>query len=197
MIKQFFKFKILILSILVYFIHAFFIWIFYRDRWKRIRRLTQLVSDYARWGRFVIGIKVNWVDLDPEVFNDNYLIVSNHLSYVDIFVLGSRVPGCFVTSVEIKETPFLGQVTSLAGCLFVERRNKINIHQEIKDLTQGLKNGLNIFIFPEATSTNGETVIRFRRPLLNSAIDAKKKILPLVLNYRKIDENPIGLHNRD
>lgn len=130
-------------------------------------------------------------------FEQNYLIVSNHLSYLDVLVLASCFPGCYVTSQEVREMSFLGTVTTLAGCLFVERRSRANLSKEISEITAALDYGLNVVIFPEGTSTNGESVLRFRQPLFQAAIDSGKKVLPVSITYKQINRSPVTLRNRD
>lgn len=125
------------------------------------------------------------------------LVVGNHLSYLDILILAGHMRLCFVTSVEMKETPFLGHITFFGGCLYVERRSKENLSAEIKEITRALQEGHNVVVFPEATSTNGEAVLRFRSPLFQSAIDAGAPVLPIAINYTKIDGAPVTLRNRD
>lgn len=158
--------------------------------------LTQLISVTCKLGLKIFNIKVrkNFAPID---FDSNYLIVSNHLSYLDILIISSYLPTCFVTSKEMKETPFLGQLCLLGGCLFVERRSRAGITGEVKELSDALDDGLNIVIFPEATSTNGESVIRFRRPLFQAAINSHSKVLPVCLNYRTLDGEKLTIKNRD
>ena len=127
----------------------------------------------------------------------NYYIVSNHLSYIDILVICHRMPSVFVTSMEMKKTPVLGQITDLAGCLYVERRSRENISNEIKNIIDALKNGLNVTVFPEATSTNGEQLLPFKRSLYQSAIDSGVEVLPMTLNYKSFNGEEISLKNRD
>jgi 1-acyl-sn-glycerol-3-phosphate acyltransferase len=97
----------------------------------------------------------------------------------------------------MKETPFLGQLCLLGGCLFVERRSKAGLINEVTELAEALKLGLNVVIFPEATSTNGEDVIRFKRPLFQAGLNAEASILPLCLNYKTLDDEKITIKNRD
>jgi len=145
----------------------------------------------------VLGIKTTVLGDKKYLNENNYLIVANHLSYTDIFPLYWKFPACFVTSNEMRETPFLGQVCVAAACLFVERRNRDNIQKEIQSVTNGLKQGLNVFIFPEATSHNGEKVHMFRKTMFNGIVYSGKAILPLTLNYKRISGKEITLSNRD
>lgn len=164
-------------------------------RWTMQRWRNRMHSRFCALGLKVMNVTLNLKgDLEP---GENFLVVSNHLSYLDILLLAANIPSCFVTSVEIKETPGLGYLTRLAGCLFVERRNKENIHKEIEELTEGLRHGVNVAIFPEATSTSGESVLRFRSPLYNASIDAGRRVLPLCINYKKVGGEELSLANRD
>ncbi len=159
--------------------------------------LTFQISIYSRLLLKVLGIKSNFKGLHHSQEYENFLIVSNHLSYLDVLILASRLPTCFVTSTDIKATPFLGQLAVLAGCLFVNRKNRSGLHNEINELRMALLSGLNVTVFPEATSTDGSEVLRFKRPLFESSIATGKPILPLTINYQTISGNPVNVSNRD
>lgn len=167
----------------------------FREPIRRRRHLTKVVSVACKVGLTILGVEVQTKGQKNK--KTNHLIVANHLSYLDILVHSSQSPSCFVTSMEIKETPVLGQICSLAACLFVERRNKENLRKEISELTESLEAGIDVTIFPEATSTNGEQLLRFRRPLFAAAIFADKPVQPICLNYFTPDMNRLTLKNRD
>ena len=142
----------------------------------------------------VLGIKVK---ASKEIEARTYLIVSNHLSYTDILVIASHHPCAFVTSLEMKNAPFLGQLITLAGCLFVNRKNKSKINDEINKLRLALISGISVVFFPEATSTDGGEVLRFKRPLFESSIATQTPILPLTINYHRISGDSFSVKNRD
>ena len=179
-----------------YFLHAllFYPFLFIDKYWTR-KQLIALVSFYSRGFLYVLGIKANFIGEEKlqDDKKNNYLIVSNHLSYLDILILASKIPSAFVTSTDIKNTPFLGQIVTLAGCLFVNRKDKTNIKNEIKELREALNYGLNVVVFPEATSTNGDEVIRFRHPLFEASIATESPILPLTLNYSSISNKSVTI----
>jgi len=186
-----------ILTMLCYFITSFTVYALFGFSFDRARpTLTKIIRLTSKVALVVFNIKIIKPEL-PKDLTSNYLIVSNHLTYLDIFIISDSFPSCFVTSKEMKETPFLGQVCLLAGCLFVERRKRSGITGEVNELARALINGLNVSIFPEATSTNGEAVIKFRRPLFQAAINSKADILPLCINYRRLDGEKLTLKNRD
>ena len=157
--------------------------------------LNRVIKFYSK-----IILSILRVHIDHQIFTQpqvNALVISNHLSYLDIFIIFSLYPAAFVTSIEMKKTPILGQIVTIGGCLFVERRSRKNLSNEIKEITNALIAGLNVVIFPEATSTNGEKVIRFKRPLFQSAIDANTNVLPVTINYQFIDGEPVTKNSRD
>jgi 1-acyl-sn-glycerol-3-phosphate acyltransferase len=167
------------------------------NAWEQTRRSNVLLGKYCRVGLWVLGVKVNPIGLENRDAQANALLVGNHLSYLDVLVLSSQLPVGFVTSVEIRETPVLGKMCEVAGCLFVERRNRSNLRGEVAELSEGLKAGLNVAIFPEATSTNGAQILRFRRPLYLAAVEAKVPVVPFCLNYRSIGGQGVNVVNRD
>jgi 1-acyl-sn-glycerol-3-phosphate acyltransferase len=196
-IRAFIRFFLFGLSLVLYFISSLFITILSGLSFEKARPyLTNVISITSRVGLKIIGIEVE-KNIQQEVMRKNYLIVCNHLSYIDVLVISSLYPSCFITSKEMKETPFLGQICLLGGCLFVDRKNRKNIHNEVKEISTALQKGLNVAIFPEATSTNGESVLRFKRPLFQAAIDSESSILPMCLNYKTLDSKQISLKNRD
>lgn len=156
--------------------------------------LLRVIGSYAKFCLWFMDIKIEAPKTDQLPHG---LFVCNHLSYLDVLVLAAIRPACFVTSVEIKHTPVLGQICQLAGCLFVERRSRENLSEEIKELTDALKNDVPVLIFPEGTSTNGEELLRFRRPLFQASIDAQVPVISLVLNYTGINGKRVGRMNRD
>lgn len=174
-----------------------------RDPVTRRRTLVKCMMSYARLACFVLGIKVESIsdDIPLEKLCDDtkerFLIVSNHLSYLDIIVYCSLFPGVYVTSKEVKRTPFLGTITDMAGCCYVDRRDKSNIAEEIKEIASVIRSGFNLALFPEATSTDGSTVLMFRRGLFPTAVEAGVRILPICLTYSKIDGKKVTAQNRD
>jgi len=196
-VLTFIRVTAIFLSIFVFLTHMGIVWIFMRNRWRRVRLCNRLLGHYCCWGLWVLRVKVNPIGRENLTGLRGGLFVGNHLTYLDVLVISPQVGACFVTSKEIKETPLLGQICQMAGCLFVERRSKSNILNEISELRDGLQVGLSVAIFPEATSTNGEQILRFRRPLFMAAINAGSPVIPFCLNYRTVGGQPINFVTRD
>src|SRR5262245_37813580 len=104
------------------------VFFFVKDQWRRVRIANRVMKAYCRWGLFLLNVKVR--RRGEHLPEGSALLVGNHLSYLDILLLCAETPTCFVTSNEIRDTPFLGLIVRMAGCLFVERRNRDNLHNE-------------------------------------------------------------------
>lgn len=126
-----------------------------------------------------------------------FLVVSNHMGFVDILMLASCLPTVFVTSNEMRETPFLGVLTEMGGCVYVERRSRTKILEEMNSIVKVLQQGFRVTLYPEATSTNGERVLPFKKTLLMAAAQAGVPIQPVVVNFRKINGEDFTLKWRD
>jgi 1-acyl-sn-glycerol-3-phosphate acyltransferase len=184
-------------SIVVFLGHMALVRLLVRKPWERVRWSNRILGIYSHFGLWVLRLKVNVLGAENLQGLRGGLMVGNHLGYMDVLAISSVRPSCFVTSQEIRETPGLGIICQMAGCLFVERRNKLNIHNEVSELRDALQVGLSVVIFPEATSTNGEQIKKFKRPLFVSAIDSGAAVAPFCMNYRRVGGQPISVNNRD
>jgi len=118
------------------------------------------------------------------------LVVSNHLSYLDIMALGATYPSTFVAKHEIAGWPLLGPLTRLVGTLFIDRerlRDTVRLRQELDDL---LRQGLTITLFAEGTSWRGDRLLPFRPPLLAPAAELQVPCVPAVITWRTPGAGP-------
>jgi lyso-ornithine lipid O-acyltransferase len=173
------------------------VWLVIRDKWKYTRAANHILSRWCRFACFVLSVRPRVIGSEHLRDLNGALLVGNHLTYVDVLVIASFVPACFVTSTEIKRSLGLGQICVMAGCLFVDRKNKRNIVNEVSEIQEGLQKGLNVAIFPEATSTNGEAVLKFRKPLYSAAVMSGAQVVPFVLNYKTVGDVPVTKETRD
>lgn len=164
---------------------------------------AQLRFESARLVRFFSQAMLRVLNMEVKQYGTaprpraGHLIVCNHLSFTDVLMIASRSPCLFVTSMEVRDSFGLGHLCRLAGCLFVERRSRENIAAEVREISDALEGGVNVVVFPEATSTNGESVLPFKKSLFAAAIHARKPVTPACLNYRSIDGRPVDASNRD
>ena len=126
-----------------------------------------------------------------------YVIIANHVSYVDGIVLGSIFPIVFVSKREVKKWPIVGQWNVLCGTIFINRQRKNEVGALVREMTRKLRQEANILLFPEGTSTNGEKMLPFQTAPLAAPLRSRSIIVPVTLAYTTIDEQPVTAANRD
>jgi 1-acyl-sn-glycerol-3-phosphate acyltransferase len=97
------------------------------------------------------------------------ILASNHLSYVDILVLGSLHPLVFVSKSEVASWPVIGALTRCAGTLYIVRREKSDVIRLGDEMTRVVNAGVVVSLFLEGTSSDGAQVLPFRSSLLAAA----------------------------
>ena len=128
--------------------------------------------------------------------SENHLFAVNHSSYLDALILYSVLKDPrFITSADI--IFFLGMITKLSNCQAVGGRRQKRLLQDIRKVKNLLISGQNVVLFPEATIGAGEKLLNFKSPFLHSAVQAKKEIQPVCLNYLSIDGQPLNQKNKD
>jgi 1-acyl-sn-glycerol-3-phosphate acyltransferase len=165
---------------------------------KRRVAAIRIVSGFARIILKLFGVRVHVKHRDRlHKTGSGRLIVSNHLSYIDILVISTLVPSVFITSVELKNTALLGTLARLSGSIFVERRKPSGLKREIEDIAFALGQGLPVVLFPEGTTSNGEHVQPFKNSLFDSAVITQADIVPVCLRYLRANNERITPQNRD
>ena len=166
--------------------------LFINDLTLKIRVKTlSIICKILCW---VLGVKS---DIDKK--NNEYpcLIVSNHLSYLDILIISSNYNCSFVGSVDqVKQDLFFGYIAKISGCIFVDRKDKRKIKSEMINISEKLEK-VSVCIFPEATTSNGENVLKFNSSFFQVCLNNQKNINLLTLNYKAIDNKSISNENRD
>jgi 1-acyl-sn-glycerol-3-phosphate acyltransferase len=118
------------------------------------------------------------------------LLVSNHLSYLDILVLVSLTPAVFVSKSEVKHWPVFGWFASLAGTLFVDRTRRSDVARMNALIEAALTAGTVVVLFPEGTSWNGREILPFKSSLLEPVVGTRHPISVGFLKYSLADGDP-------
>lgn len=139
------------------------------------------------WGRALcaaIGIRVHTEGERP---TGGCLLVSNHLSYVDILVLAATGPCVFLSKAEVGDWPGIGWMARTVGVLFVQREHRRSLPAVAALLTEELEAGRTVVLFPEGTSSQGVEVLPFRASLLAPAAEGGAPVAYAALSYRVPD----------
>lgn len=115
------------------------------------------------------------------------LLVTNHVSFLDIIFLGAVTPMVFVSKSDVAEWPIIGTIASCAGTVFVERRRRLDVSRVNSQVSQALNTGSLVTLFPEGTSSDGSEVLPFQPSLLQPAVEAGISITPGYLRYTGLD----------
>lgn len=111
-----------------------------------------------------------------------YLLASNHISWMDIHAINAFKPIRFVAKSEVRSWPIFGWMAIQLRTVFIKRDSQRHAHVVVGEMSQELKSD-SICIFPEGTSTNGESVRPFKPNLFESAITAKAPVCALAIRY--------------
>ncbi len=111
------------------------------------------------------------------------LIVANHVSWLDIFVINSLQPCRFVAKSDIRDWPLLGWLCDKAGTIFIARGKQRDVRRIYENLVASIRGGERIAFFPEGTTVAQGTLLPFHANLFEAAIDAKVPIQPYAIRY--------------
>ncbi len=115
------------------------------------------------------------------------LLVANHVSWLDIFVINALTPAAFVSKAEVRAWPVIGWLSAMNETVFLRRGSRGHakiINAEIGAL---LDAGRNVAIFPEGTTTDGSHVLHFHGALLQPAIESRHPVQPVAITYHAPD----------
>ncbi|MCX9155577.1 1-acyl-sn-glycerol-3-phosphate acyltransferase [Niveibacterium sp. 24ML] len=153
---------------------------FFFRRWSVQKRLEVK----KRWSRQLLGKLGVALDARGTVFDGGALVVANHISVLDIFVINAIRPCTFVCKDDVKDWPLIGGLVSNVDTIFIQRGNRAAARRTAESMVAHLQAGDAIVVFPEGTTTNGTHMLPFRPALLQSAVDAGVPVLPVALRYR-------------
>lgn len=115
------------------------------------------------------------------------LLVGNHISFIDVFVINALLPSAFVAKSEVAQWPLIGWLARRAGTVFIERGSRKAAHLTHQHMLEALEAGRRLAIFPEGTTTAGDGVLPFHGALFQSAIDASVPVHAVALSYHQAD----------
>lgn len=152
------------------------------NRWRGL-----VFHKWARATAAILGIRVAVQGAPPA---PPFLLVSNHLSYVDVLVLASRMKCVFVARGDVAGWPAIGSLCRAAGTIFIDREKRKDVARVNGRIDQALDNGQGVVLFAEGTSSRGDTVRPFKSSLLEQAARAGLAVSYAALSYRTRDGEP-------
>jgi 1-acyl-sn-glycerol-3-phosphate acyltransferase len=179
-----------------------------RSAWSRLRKLLGIVLQFGR-GVWTVSLRFprlskaerlleiqRWACqllaiLEIEVQSNKPaeadfagLVVSNHLSWLDILVLQSLMPGTFVAKTEVRRWPVVGYLAHACATIFVDRSSARSARSMVADTASAITQGYAVIVFPEGTSSDGSSLGAFHANIFESAIQARSRVQLLTLRYQ-------------
>jgi len=111
------------------------------------------------------------------------LVVSNHLSWLDILTIHAARHVRFVSKAGVRQWPLVGTLSNGAGSLYIERERRRDALRVVHHMTEALSKGDLIAVFPEGTTSDGSGLLPFHANLLQAAISSGAPVLPIALRF--------------
>jgi lyso-ornithine lipid O-acyltransferase len=174
-------------------------------QWALLRVDTKAARRFPHWYHKqvcrLLGIRLS---IAGRVVRDTpVLIVSNHVSWLDVIVLSALAPVSFVAKKEVASWPFVSTLAKLQRTVFVDRERRISIGDTASEIVARLASGDAIVLFAEGTSSDGNRVLPFRtslfaaaKPTQNDTSIATAMVQTVSIAYTKRNGLPLGWAGR-
>jgi len=139
------------------------------------------------WGKtilFICGVKLNRNTLPG---NDNFILMPNHRSYLDIFIVASLKPSSFVGKSELRNWPFGKTAVKISNLILVDRKDTRSLLTTMGKIKSCVEQGIPVTLFPEGTTFKGPLTKHFKNGSFKIASDMQIPVIPVAIEYR--DEN--------
>lgn len=154
----------------------------YSERDAKMKR-DALKIRWLQWFSAIVNLHII---KDGELPERRAVFVSNHISWLDIIVIGQYLPAYFVAKSDISNWPVIGYLARQGGTVFIRRGNKQHIKTTAEKMVWLLKQNGNIIAFPEGTTTKGDEVLHFHPSLFQPALLTRSAIQPVALQYQGV-----------
>ena len=121
---------------------------------------------------------------------DGALVVANHVSWLDIPLLAAGRPGRSLAKTEVRKWPVLGPLVAWGGTVFLDRDRLRTLPDTVAAVTELLRSGHPVIVFPEGSTWCGRESGRFRPALFQAAVEAGAFVQPVTIRYRLADGRP-------
>lgn len=136
-----------------------------------------------RWSRKLLRILGIHLEARLGTLPPGSLLVANHISWLDIFLLNAAQPAAFVSKAEVRQWPAIGWLSARTDTIFLRRGSRGHARIVNGEIIRVLHAGRFVALFPEGTTSDGGSLLHFHGALLQPAIEAGRPIVPLTLSY--------------
>lgn len=137
---------------------------------------------FLRYAARICGarVRVEGTHLKRDVF-----YIANHISWIDILALAGASGTAFVAKAELASAPLVGWLASLNRTVFVKREHRLGVAEQINALREALADNWSVTVFPEGTTTDGQSLLPFKTSMLSVLEPPPPGVLvqPVMLDY--------------
>ena len=135
----------------------------------------------------ILNIRISMAGAVPDLSSRNFMLVANHVSWLDIYVLNAIRPVRFISKIEVLSWPVVGWLARQTGTFFIDRRKRHDTSRINHEVSELLDNGGCVAVFPEGTTSNGTLLRRFHTALLEPAVLSRSRVWPAAIRYLHAD----------
>jgi len=157
--------------------------------WLKLFGFSRKLQNWSMrtWGKsilFVCGIKIKRTQIPR---NSHFILMPNHRSYLDIFIVAALTPAAFVAKAELKKWPFLKTGAKLTNTIFVSRSELQSLIATMNKIKASVKKGIPVALFPEGTSYKGPLTKPFKKGSFKIAAETGISVIPMAIHFE--DDN--------
>ena len=142
------------------------------------------------WANRVLGILGARIVVEGDPPKAPFLMVTNHLSYIDVIALAAVVDTAFISKSEVASWPFIGRISRLGDTIFIDRSLRRDVVRVAQLIHQRYDDGWGMTFFPEGTSSPGAELLPFRASLLAPAARERIPVHVASLSYKTLALDP-------
>ncbi|MBL4587221.1 MAG: 1-acyl-sn-glycerol-3-phosphate acyltransferase, partial [Flavobacteriales bacterium] len=146
------------------------------------------------WSRVMLkifGVKTVLHGALPEVG----LLMANHQSYIDIWIVPKFSICVFVAKMEVKKMPLLGWGASSVATVYVDRKDKGSGRKTKKEIAERIRKGRSVIVLPEGTTSSGNGMLPYKPGMFFVAAEERFQIIPVAIFYENPDLAWVGDDN--
>ena len=151
---------------------------------EKIPNKRRIISAIYRRFYLVANIRVKVTGTPTQ---EPALWVCNHISWMDVLILAGDHTLDFIAKTEVASWPLIGGLVQKAGTLFVDRSNKFQAYRSLPELQRRIKSGTPVVVFPEGTTSDGQTTLPFKPMFYQAAVRENLLVQPISLRYERPD----------
>lgn len=144
-----------------------------------------------KWGRYICKVTGTKLNIEGEPPKPPFFLVSNHLSYSDVWILFACLDCTFIAKSDVKKWPLIGRMISSSGILFVDRDRRTDVTRVNKEISEVINEYQGVVLFPESTTSPGHLLLPFKSSLFQYPAQKNIPVHCAAIHYQTPEgENP-------